>query len=307
MNPWLPTSPCGPGCLVALDGERAGEPAGAARRALRAVALAAVVTAGLGCALAAPLLGPRTLTAVQQRWTAAVLRAAGVRVERRGSAAPAGALVVANHVSWLDVLALNAVRPVCMLAKDEVRAWPVLGLMAARAGTVFLDRERLRALPAAVDALAEALRAGRSVGVFAEGTTRCGRDLGPFRPAAFQAALDAGAPVVPVAVRYRPRDGDRFDATAAFVGDDTLWSSLRRVLAVRGLVVEVVVAPAIGPAVASAAPVSLTSPGRAAARRRRARRCAASIAAALPPPARVAHPGPPMPAVPSTAGLDRAA
>jgi 1-acyl-sn-glycerol-3-phosphate acyltransferase len=224
-----------------------------------------------------------------------------VRVRRAGPAVPCGALVVANHVSWLDALALGAVAPVRMLAKREVRQWPLLGVMAACVGTVFLDRDRLRALPEAVARLADALRAGTPVGVFAEGTTRCGRDLGPFRPAAFQAAHDVGAPVVPVAVRYRRHDeaGAPLDATAAFVGDDTLADSLRRVLAVRGLVVDVVAGPAIDPRTVPA------GPARADARRALARACAAAIHAALPPdpgghpaaarPARPARPTAPRP------------
>jgi 1-acyl-sn-glycerol-3-phosphate acyltransferase len=233
MSPWSPTSPCVPGCLPAP------EPVVGAARArrvgrvsVRVVALLVVLVAGLVVAFAVPLLRPAAVGRAQQLWAAAALGACGVRVRRTGPGVPAGALVVANHVSWLDVLALNAVTPVRMLAKREVRQWPVLGVMAACVGTVFLDRDRLRALPDAVAGLADALRAGTPVGVFAEGTTRCGRDLGPFRPAAFQAAHDAGAPVVPVAVRYR-RWGAPLDATAAFIGDDTLADSLRRVLAVR--------------------------------------------------------------------------
>ena len=211
---------------------------------------------------------------MQTLWTGAVLVACGVRVRRSGPAAPPGALVVANHVSWLDVMALHAVAPVRMLAKREVRRWPLLGVMAASAGTVFLDRDRLRTLPDAVAGLAAALRAGATIGVFAEGTTRCGRDLGPFRPAAFQAAHDAGAPVVPVAVRYRRRGEGPVDATAAFVGDDTLASSLLRVLAARDLVVDVDVRPALDPRAVPA------GPARADARRTLARASAAAIAAA---------------------------
>ncbi|WP_433785480.1 lysophospholipid acyltransferase family protein [Actinomycetospora sp. CA-101289] len=277
MSPWSPTSPCAPGCLPAP------EPVAGAARArcvarvtVRVVALLAVLLAGLVVAFLVPLVRPSAVGRAQQCWTAAALGACGVRARRTGPAVPPGALVVANHVSWLDVLALGAVAPVRMLAKREVRQWPVLGVMAACVGTVFLDRDRLRALPAAVAGLADALRAGTPIGVFAEGTTRCGRDLGPFRPAAFQAAHDAGAPVVPVAVRYR-RDGVPLDANAAFVGDDTLADSLRRVLAARGLVVDVVALPAIDPGAVPAGPAN------ADARRALARAAATAIADALPP------------------------
>lgn len=309
MNAWSPTSPCDSGCLPRREPARGtARVRRVARLTVRSTALAAVLAAGLAAAVVVPLLGPAATGRVQRCWAGVVLRACGVRVRRTGPGAPRGALVVANHVSWIDVLALQTVAPVRMLAKAEVRRWPVLGLMAARAGTVFLDRERLRALPGAVAGLAEALRAGTPIGLFAEGTTRCGRDLGPFRPAAFQAARDAGAPVVPVALGYRPRDAPRpgtadataatdatdataagdAAATAAFVGDDTLASSLLRVLTARGLLVDVTSCPVLDPA---AVP---PGPARATARRVLAQRCAAAVAAALPPAG--AHPASERPA-----------
>jgi 1-acyl-sn-glycerol-3-phosphate acyltransferase len=280
VNAWSPTSPCDPGCLPVAQGlRRAARVRRAVRLTTRSGALVAALGAGLAAAVVVPLLGPAATARVQRLWAASVLRACGIRVRLDGPVAPPGALVVANHVSWIDVLALHVVAPVRMLAKTEVRQWPLLGVMAARAGTVFLDRDRLRALPDAVAGLADALRAGSPIGLFAEGTTRCGRDLGPFRPAAFQAAHDAGAPVVPVALRYRRRDVDGLDATAAFVGDDTLASSLLRVLTAPGLVVEVTSCPVLD---AAAVPAG---PARASARRTLARRCAAAITAALPPAA----------------------
>jgi 1-acyl-sn-glycerol-3-phosphate acyltransferase len=277
---WLPSSPCGPACLRAVDAVDA-LPGRAGLRTARLVArllgVVVVVVVGLGASSLAPVLRAGTTGRVQRRWALALLAASGVRLQRRGPEAPSGALVVGNHVSWLDVLALHAVAPVRMLAKCEVRAWPLLGMMAARVGTVFLDRERLRTLPATVADLAGALREGTTVGVFPEGTTRCGRDLGPFRPAAFQAALDAGAPVVPVALRYRGSTGP---ATAAFVGDDTLWASVCRVLAARDLRIELTVLPVLDPG-AVAAEVARTRPERAAPRRVLAGRSAAAVAAAL--------------------------
>jgi 1-acyl-sn-glycerol-3-phosphate acyltransferase len=295
VNAWSPTSPCDPGCLpAAAPATGRARLVRAVRLTVRGAALAVVLIAGLVAALVVPLLGRSAMSWVQRLWAAAVLSACGVRVRHTGPAAPPGALVVANHVSWLDVFALHAVAPVRMLAKTEVRQWPLLGLMAARAGTVFLDRDRLRALPGAVAGLADALRAGTPIGVFAEGTTRCGRDLGPFRPAAFQAAHDAGAPVVPVALRYRrrgPGGAAPLDTTAAFVGDDTLASSLLRVLTVRGIDIDVTACALMDTTTVPA------GPARASARRALARECARTIATALPPDL-AGHPVTPLPIAP---------
>ena len=274
---WLPTSPCGPECLPVPDPD-----AGLARvrrlvrTALRLTGLVATLALGAALALLAPALGACRVGRLQAAWSGLLLSAAGVRVVVTGPRPGPGSLVVANHVSWLDVLALNRVVPVRMLAKAEVRDWPLIGPMAARAGTVFLVRDRLRALPGAVAAVAGALREGGCIGVFPEGTTRCGRDLDRFRPAAFQAALDAGAPVVPIALSYADTDGAP-DAAAAFVGDDTLFASLVRVAAARRTVLTVRVLPVQRPVDGGRA--------RAVARRDASRRAAAAIRAALPGPA----------------------
>jgi 1-acyl-sn-glycerol-3-phosphate acyltransferase len=154
--------------------------------------------------------------------------------------APEGVLVVSNHVSWLDILLVGAVCPGRMLAKREVAGWPVIGRFAVRGGTLFIDRERIRTLPDTVAEIAGALRGGATVVAFPEGSTWCGREEGRFRPAVFQAALDAGVPVRPVSIRYRLAGGEPTTAPA-FVGDDTLLASVRRVVATRGLTAELTV------------------------------------------------------------------
>lgn len=225
---WVPVPVCGPGCLP-MSGDRVGTVRFAVRLARLIVVLLAAVTG-------VPLLRGRA----RERWLRAcaggALRAAGVRLVVTagarvggGNGATRGGLVVANHLSWIDVLALYATWPVRLQAKSEVRGWPVIGPLAARAGALFVDRAGLRALPGTVARTAGALRAGAVVGVFPEGTTWCGTAAGPFRRAAFQAAIDAHVPVRPVAFVLRGADGAP-SGTGAFVGDQTLWDSLTRVL-----------------------------------------------------------------------------
>jgi 1-acyl-sn-glycerol-3-phosphate acyltransferase len=181
-----------------------------------------------------------------------VLRAFGVKLVVRGGedflAAPAGrgALVVNNHISWLDIVAINALRPMRALAKREIATWPVLGGLVTRGGSIFLDRERLTTLPGTMAELAEALRGGSLVSVTPEGTTWCGLASGKFTTATFQAAIDGGVPVRPVALRYRLSDG-RETSRPAFIGPESLIASLRRVAAMRGLVLEIHICPEIAP------------------------------------------------------------
>jgi len=247
-NRWVPASPCGPGC-VGASAPTVGRPRAYWRMA-RAVSV--LLAALFVLAPLSGVVGDRTREALVRWVFGALLRAFGAKLEVRGepdlgAGTPGrGALVVVNHVSWLDIVAMNRVRPMRSVAKWEIRGWPVVGPLAAKAGTVFLDRGRLRALPGTVAELAEALRGGAVVSAYPEGTTWCGRVTGRFRPAMFQAAIDGGVPVRPVALRYRLADGAA-TSWPAFIGDDTLIASVRRTARLRGLVVELHVLDEIAP------------------------------------------------------------
>ncbi|MFF8815012.1 lysophospholipid acyltransferase family protein [Streptomyces pactum] len=237
-NVWAARSPCDPRC-VAADAARV-----PAARALRRTAAFGAVVAG-AFADSGRLGDPEVLRARAQD----VLDALGVTLDRRGGAlsapGPTGTLIVANHISWLDIVALLAVEPVTMLAKRQVGQWPLVGTLVRRAGTLFIDRDSLRELPATVARIAGLLRAGRSVMVFPQGVTWCQGTGGPFRRATFQAALDAGAPVRPVSLDYFQRR--RPTTVAAFVGDDDFAGSLRRVVRAADLSVRVTVHGAVLP------------------------------------------------------------
>ncbi len=209
-----------------------------------------MLAAGAALAAALPLLGPSRRERTLRAWYRALLRALRIELEVTGGdrfAAPGvGVLVVSNHVSWLDLVALGAVQPLCMVAKSEVRGWPVVGPLARRVGTVFMDRERLSTLPRTVEAISGALAGGLAIGAFPEGTTWCGLVGGRFRPAVFQAAVATVTPVRPVALCYRLA-GAGATTVASFVGSTTLWEAVLRVAGVRGLVVDVRLLPLLLP------------------------------------------------------------
>ncbi|UXY31351.1 lysophospholipid acyltransferase family protein [Streptomyces sp. HUAS TT20] len=239
MSVWLPSAPCTPGACV--------EPTVSATAVPRAVLRLTVVTLLVLTGIVLAPLGGLIPAGLVMRWCRVIVRAAGVRVRLTGAAAPTGGLLlVANHISWLDIPLLGAVRPARMLAKTEIRQWPVAGALVARGGALFIERDRLRALPETVARIADALRHGAAVVAFPEGSTWCGRAQGRFHRAVFQAALDAGVPVQPVRLHYRIAGGAASTAPA-FVGEDTLFASVWRVVSARGLVAEVEVLPAIPP------------------------------------------------------------
>jgi 1-acyl-sn-glycerol-3-phosphate acyltransferase len=249
---WQPRSACGPDCLPSANAEPT---VSGLRQAARLAALLGVMLLGAALLPVLPVLTSSGRQLAGRVWARGILRAVGVRLSVRGRPPHRRALLVANHISWLDVVAVLAISPSQLLAKREVRDWPLVGPLAAAAGTIFVDRSRPRALPGTVAAVAARLRSGGVVVVFPEGTTWCGasRDtadggmVGRFRPALFQAALDAGAPVVPLALRYRLAARARDSTAAAFLGDDSLWASLRRVLAVRGLSISATLAATLHP------------------------------------------------------------
>lgn len=215
-------------------------------RTVAAVARAVTLVrlAGLGGGRA----GARRANWALHRMSGPVIAALGVRTEVIGAPRSGPALVVGNHLSWLDILVLQDQAPMRQVAKAEVGNWPVVADVARRTGTIFLDRFRPRALPDVVDAAAAALRSGAKVQAFPEATTRCGGALGRFHRCLFQAAIDAAVVVAPVTLRYLDIDS-RPTTAPSFLGDESLLEALRRLLALRGVRVQVHWLPAI-PAIA---------------------------------------------------------
>ena len=178
-----------------------------------------------------------------------LLRALRIRLQQQGEPRSGASLVVANHMSWLDVVVLAAAGPMVPVAKADIARWPLIGLLGRRSGAVFINREHLRSLPAMVDEISSMMRRGLRVQVFPEATTRCGAALNPFRRATFQAAVDAAVVVSPVAVAYRDASS-RPEFAALFVGDTSLLQSVLRLLHAERVTAEVRWLPVIPATVA---------------------------------------------------------
>ncbi|STZ76524.1 1-acylglycerol-3-phosphate O-acyltransferase [Bergeriella denitrificans] len=157
-----------------------------------------------------------------------------------------GMLVVANHVSWLDIFVMSAVCPSSFIAKQEISRWPVLGKMGRNAGTVFINRDSRRDIEPINQAMSEALRAGKNVSFFPEARTSSGEGVLPFKAALFQSALDAGAPVQVLALRYYDEAGKR--STAPSYADVSLAVSLWRIVSMKRIRIRLDFAPLITPA-----------------------------------------------------------
>jgi 1-acyl-sn-glycerol-3-phosphate acyltransferase len=161
-------------------------------------------------------------------WSAKMLAAMGIELRVEGVSAPGASLLVANHISWLDIMVIHAVVPEArFVSKADVKSWPLIAQLVDAAGTLYLERERKRDALRVVHAVAQALRAGQKVAVFPEGTTSTGHGLLPFHANLLQAAISTQTPVQPLALRFSDATHGVSEAVE-FVGATTLAESVWR-------------------------------------------------------------------------------
>lgn len=143
-------------------------------------------------------------------------------------------MLVLNHVSWLDIFAVNSHSPSIFIAKSEIASWPLAGRLVSAAGTLFIERGRRQAVHKVIKDAEARMRSGRQVAVCPEGTTTDGSGLAVFHANMFQAAVNAQLPLIPMALRYTDESG-ALSTDPAFVGEQTmlqnvmvLWRSSKR-------------------------------------------------------------------------------
>lgn len=176
-----------------------------------------------------------------QHWSQQILKVFNIQVNAHNVPSLSqvkGSMLISNHVSWLDIFAINSVLPGQFIAKEDVRKWPIIGYLAAKANTVFVSRQRgSGSTQGKVDGVATALRTGAQVTLFPEGTSTNGEQVLPFKSSFFQAPIDAKAKVWPVLCFY-PADNGGTNETMAYYGDVSLVRSLRDLAAQKSAVIE---------------------------------------------------------------------
>lgn len=178
-------------------------------------------------------------------WQGTLMRIFGFRVARRGEPMRGAALLVANHLSWLDITMIHSQRMAGFVAKSEIAGWPLIGWLAARAGTIFHRRGSTESLASVALAMVERLRRGYAVAVFPEGGTGPGDRVRTFHARIFQAAIDAGVPAQPVALRF-VRDGEPCH-DIAFRPDERFLANFLRVLGEPATTAEVLFLEPVAP------------------------------------------------------------
>lgn len=200
-----------------------------------------VLMMAITVALLFPHLAPHKKALRVTRWSAQMLRVLGVTLTIRGRVPHlqgAGALIVANHISWLDIHLLHSIVPCRFIAKAEIATWPVFGWLAQKTGTLFMERGRRLAAREMNTHMTQLLNEGACLALFPEGTTTAGDTVLPFRASLLEPVIQAGARLCPVSIRYRNLTGQRTTAPA-YYGEMTLMESFWQVARAAPFVAEV--------------------------------------------------------------------
>lgn len=222
---------------------------------LRKTALVLHLLRGLlTCAVLFPWLGVRSREWHIRRWSRRLLRILGVELEvvdATGTAvhgaARQGAMVVSNHISWLDIYVIHCWQPVRFVAKSEIRGWPVIGWLCDKTGTIFIERGRKRDAHRVLHNITDVMLQGDLVGVFPEGTTTDGTAVLPFHANLMQAPISGGLPVQPLGLNYLDAATGQPTLAAAYIGDTTLLQSLEAILRAPRIKARLVIGPALAP------------------------------------------------------------
>jgi 1-acyl-sn-glycerol-3-phosphate acyltransferase len=187
---------------------------------------------------------PERFRGIAFRWHQRTLKILNLDARYFGASPNTTVLVVSNHISWLDIIVLAQAFPVDFLSKSEVRSWPFYGWLAARGGTLFIERGNQHGADHAIEQITNNLRHRDNVLIFPEGTTTDGNGLRKFHARLFAAAQRADTPIQPMALRY-PGPGGKTHPAVPFIDNDGLLESLWKILGQKSIRVEVHYCPLI--------------------------------------------------------------
>lgn len=199
------------------------------------------------CAFVFPLASEAYRQHCIRAWSMRLLSILRIRIQLNPDGMqlpPQAALIVANHISWLDIFVINALQPCRFVAKADIRHWPVLGWLCEKSGTIFIARGKQREVRRVYQGLVTSLQAGQRIAFFPEGTTAAQGNLLPFHANLFEAAIEARVPVQPCALRYLDGSGELHRA-ADFIGDATFVDSLIAILGSSPMLAEITPLPRI--------------------------------------------------------------
>lgn len=199
------------------------------------------------CATVFPWASAHMRERLIRNWSRKLLAICGIELEVQGLAPgaspPRGAMLVSNHISWLDIYVIHCWQPVRFVAKSEIRSWPVIGWLCDKTGTIFIERASKRDAHRVLHHIADVMRQGDLVCVFPEGTTTDGSKVLPFHANLMQAPVAAGLPVQPVSLSYLDAATGQPTLAPAYIDDITLMECLNAILKSPPIKVRLTVGP----------------------------------------------------------------
>lgn len=189
-----------------------------------------------------PIASKRVKSSLIKWWCKRLLAVLNMRITTHGhpplpNSNMRSTMVVANHISWTDIHALNSIEPLRFIAKSEISHWPVFGYLAKKANVLFIDRNKRHDAARIVHQTAKSLTEGDNLCLFPEGTTTDGTRVMPFKSSIIQAAIHANAIIHPVAIRYPATNGG-INTHIAYAGDTTMKESMQQLLMQKNPTVE---------------------------------------------------------------------
>lgn len=181
-----------------------------------------------------PFAGNQIKAKLIQWWCSRLLAAFNIQVKVIGNPPTSATfssntMLVANHISWSDIHALNSLVPLRFIAKSEIKNWPIFGYLVSKANTLFIDRSKRQDAKRTIDIAYASLQNGDNLCFFPEGTTTDGTEIKPFKSSLIQAAILAKSSIWPVAIHYPNSDGS-INTKIAYAGETTLVESMRNML-----------------------------------------------------------------------------
>ena len=198
------------------------------------------ITGLIVASIVLPLVNSLHKRSIIKWWCGGLLRAFNIQVRTFGRlplANSQGQMIVANHVSWADIHAVNSLIALRFVAKSDIKNWPIFGYLVTKANTLFIDRSKRQEAGRIVETVSNSLKAGDNLCYFPEGTTSDGTHIFPFKSSVLQAAINAKTQIWPVAIRYINADGG-INTEMAYAGETSMIESMKLVIMQKNAVVE---------------------------------------------------------------------
>jgi 1-acyl-sn-glycerol-3-phosphate acyltransferase len=199
------------------------------------------------CGLLFPFLDHAGRERRIQRWSAQLIAICGVslQVNHTAQVEPVSpALIICNHISWLDIFVINSVHACRFVAKSDIRDWPLIGWLCDKSGTIFIARGKQRDVRRIYAGLVQSIHNGERVAFFPEGTTSAQGTVLPFHANLFEAAIEAQVPVQAYAIRYCDAAG-KYHPAADFIGEMSFAESVLMILRHPAMHAELIRLPAV--------------------------------------------------------------